>query len=414
MGKRWLSKIELFEPFFWIYFIWYYLPIARTFFKSALYNQIFFSFFICGCAICVIKSLIKRKRQKQWYLHFKNTALAPVVLYMLVFGVLVFLDVGTAERHIRISFTFWGVLIAYYLITPYERAQRRLTILIALMFLVTAFTSLLGVIANPRAARILTYAANDLQEDLVIRMLNIGGIAFFQGLVVCVPILISFIRRNQYRTICTALLITIFVSLLSASFTITLLMFMVAFLFGYLSENTSIKNAFIVSISAFLIFVIPWTDILSYLADIIGNETISARLDSIARSISMGAFSGNLASRFQTYITSLNTFLSNPFGIGPEYTYLTLQNGIGYHSQILDDLARYGFWALAFYIAFFVGYYKLVKKQWGQIEMQRIALPIVSTYLGFLFLNPGFTSEHESVLMLFLLPTFPALLTQKS
>jgi O-antigen ligase len=120
-----------------------------------------------------------------------------------------------------------------------------------------------------------------------------------------------------------------------------------------------------------------------------------------------GSMVGGLSSRFNLYVASLDTFFEHPWGVGPGYTYVDYENGIGYHSQFLDDLARYGILALLFYIAFFVGYYKLLRKQWSKINLQQIAFPVVIIYFLFLIFNPGFTSPHEGVLLLFLIPAFP-------
>ena len=163
-----------------------------------------------------------------------------------------------------------------------------------------------------------------------------------------------------------------------------------------------------------LVLFMPWADLFSYFASVINNETISERLHSISTSIAYGMASGNLASRADVYMSSLNTFLKHPFGVGPEYTYSTFENGIGYHSQFLDDLARYGIFGIIFYIAFFIGYYKLIRKQWDKVNMRQIAIPVVVTYFCFLVFNIGFASAHEGVLMLMLMPTLPEFIIRET
>ncbi len=404
MLKLRVSKIRLFELFFWIYYIWYYFPLARTFFRSGVYNQLFFAIFACGIALCAVDVVLHSPM-----IQLKYSALLPVLAYFAVFTVMVFFDVETASRHIRISFTFWGTLIVYYFTSVYPEVQKRLATLVLVMFLVTTVTSLVGVINNPSAARTLAYAANDIQEDLAIRMMNIGGIEFFQGLVICVPILISFVYRRKYRVLSIILTVLILAALLSASFTIALIMFFVALALSYLANQTTVKKYLVISVLLIALLVIPWSALLSQLASAISNEKVSERLQSIATALSTGYIGGDLKSRLQVYMVSLETFLKNPFGLGPYYTYVTMQNGIGYHSQVLDDLARYGIFAIAFYAAFFVGYYQLLREQWRKIRMEQIVLPVILIYFAFLVLNPGFTSAHEGVLILFLIPAVPSL-----
>ena len=396
------SKIKPFEPFFWVYFVWYYLPISRAAFRSATYNKLFFALFAIGCGLCILDYVITHQT-----IRFQYNPLFPVLAYLLVFSILVLMDIGTAGKHIRVSFTFWGSLIAYYLTSVYPNAQKRLVRLGMCLLLITSVTSLVGVIVNPRAARILTYSANDISEDLAISLLNIGGIAFFQGLVICVPILLSCFFQKRIRIIAISALALIFISLLSASFTISLIIFFVALALGYFANNSMHSRVILVILCCLIIILIPWSDLLMYISENINNSTISDRLRSLASSLSSGSLTGGFSSRFKLYYSSLNTFLEHPLGVGPEYTYVNYQNGIGYHSQLLDDLARYGIFALAFYVAFFFGYYKLLKRQWSKINMKQIAFPVVAVYLLFLIFNPGFTSPHEGVLMLLLIPALP-------
>jgi len=408
MLKLRLPKIYSFELFFWIFYLWYYLPFARAFFYSDVYNLIFFGLFACGCALCVFE-FFKHGTE----IPLKFTPLVPVLLYLVFFSLLVLFDFGTAARHIRVSFVFWGTLIVYYLTSKFPQARKRLTNLLLILFLVTTVTSMLGVISNPRAARILTYAENDIEEDLIIRILNIGGIAFFQGLVICAPIVMSFIYQNKYRKLAIVMLISIFISIIFASFTISFTLLLFAVLIGYLVNNSGMNRTILaIAITVAAIFI-PWSNILLLVGNLLNNEAILIRLKSISDFSVTGMLSGNMASRMEVYLESFNTFLENPLGVGPQYSYVAFDQGIGYHSQFLDDLARYGVLSLVFYAAFFVGYYQLLKKQWSKINMQQIALPVSLLYFLFLVFNLGFTSSHEGVLMLMLIPAFPEWLVQK-
>lgn len=400
-----IPKIYLFEPFLWIYSIWLYLPIARAYFRSSTYNLLFFALFICGCGILVLMFAFSKKK-----VNYRFNVLYPVIAYLIVILGLVVLGIGTAHRHIRISYSFWLILVAYFLTTSYPDAQKRITKLLFVLFIITTLTSLIGVIVNPSAARTLTFAGNSIEDDLVIKKLNIGGISFFQGLVVCVPILVTLIIKKQYVKQSIIMLVVVFASVFSASFTITLIMFFVALVLGYLANNTSTQKAVMSVLFAAILFVVPWQDVFESLARLIDNEFLSEHFASLASSLSGRDAYGNTESREKLYEISIKTFLAHPFGVGPEYTYVNFLNGIGYHSQILDDLARYGCFAIAFYVSFFIGYYNLLKEQWGKVDLQQVAFPVAIVYFLFLLLNPGFTSEHESILLLFLMPALPSLL----
>lgn len=409
MKRLSLAKIKIYEPLLWVYFLWYYLPIARAFFKSDTYNKLFFGALVMGCLLCGAQILARSTKVK-----LRFSVLVPVLAYFAVFTFFTLLNVGTADRHIRVSFSFWGTLIIFYITSNYPDLQSRLCKLMFLMFFATTITSILGVIANPQAARLITYAGNDEQEDIVIRLLNIGGLAFFQGLVITVPIWVSFISQQKYRIFSIVMLVLIFIGLLHASFTISIILFFVAILLGYMANKASATKIFIFACVLLLVFVVPWEQVLVYFAERTNNARIHDRLLSLADTWASGAAEGDLKARVELYGASLDTFLRHPFGVGPEYTYVDFQNGIGYHSQILDDMARYGIFALAFYVAFFAGYFKVVKAQWRKINMEQVAWPVLVLYICFLILNPGFTSAHESVMMLFMIPTIPIVLQKRN
>ncbi len=87
--------------------------------------------------------------------------------------------------------------------------------------------------------------------------------------------------------------------------------------------------------------------------------------------------------------------------------------GIGHHSQLLDDLARYGVLGLAFYVVFLLGYYLNLKKEWEKLGRPQIALLITGTYACFLILNLGFRSADEAVIALFIMPILPTILQKR-
>jgi len=399
------ERIKLFEIFLWIFFLWYYMPIMRGFFYSGTYNLHFFTFYVCGIGLLLLRVIIQKKK-----IIIKFNVLFPVIIYFLFFSVLCFLDIGDAQRHIRVSFMFWGTLIVYYLTADYPCQRKRLVIFALIMLVVTFITSMYGVIMDPSAARTLTFAANDIAEDLLLRIKNIGDIYFFQCTVIMVPIFITFILKNYKRKFCFIVLVLSLYALISASFTISLILYFVAIVLSYISNKRFTSKVMIISALLVIILVIPWEDILFFLSSNIKNEWISNRLQSVAISDEQGGNVGLLGNRVNLYASSLHTFANNVFGIGPEYSYRMYDNGIGYHSQILDDLARYGIAAIIFYGCFFRSYYVLLVKQWKQINMEEVAMPIIIIYICFLFLNPGFTSAYESVMMFLIIPLLPELI----
>src|SRR5699024_10895880 len=105
----------------------------------------------------------------------------------------------------------------------------------------------------------------------------------------------------------------------------------------------------------------------------------------------------NLYNRTQKYQMSFDTFVDNPItGVGGYYYVDGV--GVGYHSQILDDLARYGVLGLLFYILFFYYFYKYVKIQWFKSNFKSNFFVALLTFLFISLLNPTFSSQSISVI----------------
>ena len=102
--------------------------------------------------------------------------------------------------------------------------------------------------------------------------------------------------------------------------------------------------------------------------------------------------------------------MDNPFGVGPWYSYHIGEKGIGYHSALLDNMARYGVFAIVFYIAFFSKYYQLLRAQWQKLSLEEAVSPMLFAWIFFLLLNIGFRSADESIFMLYILPVLPDIL----
>lgn len=402
-------KIKIFEPFLWIYFIWYYLPFARGLLNTSIHKMLFFIIFVIGCFLLILSILAKKNR-----IVVKMSMLVPVLIYMFVFSLLVFMEVGDASRHIRVSFTFWGTLIVYFLLYNYEDARKRLTLLFLVLFVITACTSIFGVMNNSHAARTLTYASNAETEDRILQLLNIGGLSFFQSMVSFIPILVGFFAKKRKRLIPIVGLVLIAVGLFSASFTILILIGGIAIVIGYIASCKLTKKTVIIGLIVLMVLIIPWTSLVDYLADNISNALVSERLKTIAIWLESNAIEGKLESRLNLYKLSFDTFMNHPLGVGPEYSYVEYKNGIGYHSQILDDLARYGIYAFLFYLIYFTQYKKLVEKQWAKLNMKYVAMPVTVVYFLLLLTNPGFTSAFEGAMMFFVIPGLPDLLNKES
>lgn len=394
-----------------IYYAWFFLPVLRISFNTSLYKNLFFLCFVIGVSLLFLNYVISTGGK----IKLTFNILVPIIIYMLVMSMFVMFNYYDASKHIRVSFTFWGTALIYFLLSYNPSLQRAFGKFLLILFIINCITSFIGVYFNPSAARALTNALKSteaIEEDIYLSKRNISSIYLFQSLVVIAPIFIFMVKKKIKTFWAITAVILIFIAILKASFTISLLLLMAGIGLSLIYVK-GIAGKVLLVLFSFILVLLPWSSIFGYLSDVIDNSYISTRLHDLSVYFSEGNITGTVSARFNVYISSFMTFIRHPFGIGAHYSYNKLENGIGYHSQILDDLARYGVFALAFYIVFLTQYFKLLKKQWVKINMEEAVFPIFIVYVGFLILNIAFRSSAESVVMLYILPVLPDLILNK-
>ena len=95
--------------------------------------------------------------------------LVPIIIYMLVMSMFVMFNYYDASKHIRVSFTFWGTALIYFLLSYNPPLQRAFGRFLLILFIINCITSFIGVYFNPSAARALTNASRSteaIEEDI--------------------------------------------------------------------------------------------------------------------------------------------------------------------------------------------------------------------------------------------------------
>ena len=408
--RRSIELTDIASLFLSVYYTWYCLPFMRATFNSGLYKYLFFGCFAAGAAVLILARL----QHNGMAITFRpwHSILVPVVAYMAVMSILYLLRVGDAAGHIRVSFTFWGTAIVYYLFSFDSKAQARFGKYLLLLFCITAATSVAGIFMDNSAARAITNASQReeaIARDYVLMRKNISGIYLFQSMVIFAPVTVMMLRYRRKPVWGLILLLFIAVAILKASFTIPLMILVVGCGLALIADRR-VPVTLILVLCLALLFLLPMDRILSFFADVIPNRYISTRLTEVAVFLRQHSVQGDLQLRLQCYQYSLRTALQHPLGVGAWYSYVTGEHGIGYHSEILDDLARYGIFALGFYLLFFYEYARLLRGQWTKIGLACVTFPVCAVYVLCLLLNIGFRSADESIFMLFILPALPDML----
>lgn len=398
--RKQISLKSLCELMIICYNIWYIFPILRGVASDGIFQTLFFGINILGLLGIMLNSKGK--------IHI-NAVMFPVLLMLIVFFVMTICDIGDISRHIRVCVAFWITGITYMLLDNEQRVKIGKVMLVAII--ITTVTSAIAVIGNNEIARTLTSSQADDALQLSYKLKNVSSIYLFQGFSVFVPVLLALAKTKKQKLVTAVIIIFLLVSVIGASFTISFILFMVSLAISIILMNAKNKNTIIVSILAVVILGVIAVNLdtfLSVLIRLINNPRITEKLETIRIAFSYENINfTEFGARFELYKMSLNTFVDNLLGVGPRYSFATVFDGIGYHSQILDDLGRYGIFALAFYASFFWGYYKLLKKEWSKIGETFVAKTVTLMYIMMLLLNIGFKSAEEGVIMLFIIPSLP-------
>lgn len=200
-------------------------------------------------------------------------------------------------------------------------------------------------------------------------------------------------------------------AVIKASFTIPLFVLLVVCILTVVSQRRGV-GLMLLAAGGFFLLAFPPDELFSALAGAIDNRYFSARFAELALFLRQRSIRGDLQIRLQCYLYSLRSFAAHPLGIGPWYSYVVGDRGIGYHSAILDDMARYGLAALAFYGVFLAKYYRMLREQWARIGLRAAAAVITAGWALLLLLNIAFRAADESIFMLYILPVLPDILLQ--
>jgi len=225
--------------------------------------------------------------------------------------------------------------------------------LIIVIQLISAISTIIGLLKFPYAARELATGRNDLYSLKRYTSLNIGGYGFIYSLVLTLPILISSIFKisKQKTKIFSIFIILIFyVTIFLSQYTIATLL---SIFLGVLSLFERTKNPIGKnlgwSIVAFLLIglmIMFWDSLMQFLSDCNLNFLVN-RLNGFMRAIRYGEDYSGLTTRTSLYYLSFKTFLNHPiFG-----SFLSPGTGrTGGHSFILDTLGRFGMFGVLFIV----------------------------------------------------------------
>lgn len=250
----------------------------------------------------------------------------------------------------------------------YEWNDMKMAKILLLIFIgvnfITCFTTYNGCLIYPEASREL--AAGDASSSpsyYVYMAANIGGFHFIYSTVLISGLVIYSVKKFRYieggyilLPLGVVYLGLIFMTLLAAEYTLSILMFLSYVLLFFVRDVFSIKKFFVLAIFvllSFLVFKPLISNGLKSISEVVESEHISNRLYDLHLKLEGNHTQkhSDYDERKDTYVKSIEQFEKKPLGCWNI-------KDIGGHSFVLDSLAKYGLLGLILVIVTYIYIYR--------------------------------------------------------
>lgn len=292
----------------------------------------------------------------------------------------------------RIGFTI--LFFNYYLEAGNPKTLKRLAFFSLCCIVFGSITTIRGLVLHPMAARVLATGMEELIQDYV--GLYIGSFGFIYGLVFVTVAIFGMIRTNlltKNKFLFLSIIALTIYTIYKAGFMMAILLLAVSIILLFLKIK-KIRSLIITGGATFvllLLFSSYLANFLTFLGNIVENEILSQRFFEFAYGLRRGSVEGtvNFQGRLFLVTLSIDTFLANPlFGIGGFYGYDTALNGIGGHSAVFDELAKYGVFGSGFLFIGMFSNVRFVFRSFADTKQRIVYFCTMFAFFFLAFINP--------------------------
>lgn len=299
--------------------------------------------------------------------------------------------------------------LLYIYIRIYNRLKlgNQLFVIYVVMILITCITTYIGYDVFPDASRELASLDNNSSVYRTYMKLNIGGFSFIYTLVLLNILVICSIKNYKLfkKGISVAMfnilfLIIIGLVIYKSQYTTAILIYSISLLFLLAGRRFNFKyitTLICIGIIIFLVFRTPIAEKMELLSEKVESYDVSERLYDLSRFL-VGEYTSDysdLDARGHTYMTSLNTFLNNPFGVWNN-------RGNGGHSFVFDNMARFGILGVALVIIMLYKLYRLYISPIHNSNIYGYACVLLTIYILLAVVNPHIFTN----VLMFVLPLY--------
>jgi len=390
--------------------MWIAIPILRV--KLG----VIFLFFLF--IVWLITTDLKWLTQKlSWDLIFIIIFFITFVPY-LVSGNLQYGLIGSKGILVNFPIFFVGIFINHYYMYYKEdyKTLGKIALFSLFFYTIGSLQTYFGLLKYPLAARELAGAIdNNPGLTQLYSELGIGGFghiysATFLLIVALFPILRARLFPVKNKIIIFISAISILLMLLRASYATSLMILFFGLILILVVKNR-FTFIFLIIMSTILCLLIPQTAIGDFLLSIANlfkdNNILNQKFVDLAQFILNNSTEGQTGTRINLYLSSLQTFLSNPlFGIYGPFGNSTNAK-VGGHSGWFDLLAYYGlFTAIPLFLTLFYNYRKH-RQFYKRTQFSSFVITIYLLFIIFGFINPILYVYEIGFVLFCVVPAIP-------
>lgn len=342
-----------------------------------------------------------------------------LVPFWLVYVLCEVLRAGTDDRFMG----GYALFLAPAFIYDYYRKDRGILTMLAtvgiLSFLVGSVMSIEVLWVNPLAARVISTNLTILTEFWGVGHSGVGDFRFTYGVAFLTPLMVALgagAARSKWLRVSMIGCACVFVYFLYlATFAMAIYIVITGISiaqFNHIKRLPLKFTASLLAVVAGLLFLAFGADLMLFIARNIKSDVLSIKAQAAASVLPGGPKGGSLApDRVSLYGTSFDTFLEHPVvGVGAYYGIggfdFGFEHGVGGHSDLLDNLARYGLIGAGFYLPIVFPLALRAASEWKGTSFGKTALAMWVLFLLMFCSNPV-TGQNEIAVSVFLL--WPAL-----
>lgn len=395
MNNKKAIRITILDILSGIYIMHKLIPAFGEFVPSVMYLALF----VLTFAFTLYKININSNSKKIW--KFSPILSVPLLYF---FRYILSGSINSAFIYLygEMQVILYGLIALAYISNSDEYAIKRMFNFIVLCYIITAYTTIIGCIKYPNAARVLATTIDKAGlEYQLYKKNNIGGFTFIYELVLLTPIFLSMIKQKKMNRILGFLIIVLFgMTIYRSEYTIAFIFYFLSVFIYFIpkwNEKRIVPSLIIVLVV--ILFSRPiLVKLFLWLSTRIDSHTIASRMSDIAVFFSGSVIGnyGSVSNRILLYQKSWNTFLST-FGFGS-----WIDGRIGGHSYILDCIGLFGVLGLIAVIFTFTSIWKNLIKQYKYVNYYGYLVWAFIVAIVFALINPKLNIYY----FIFILPLF--------